>query len=252
VTDPAPANNSATDTDTVFPPNNTAASAKPVLIGSTSSDSIGAAPSDQNWFRFGVRAGRSYCVEVDNGKSDTSERDPVLGVYRADGTTLVGSNDDIADEPGGGHLSRVCYIASASESNLARVTAGSNGSWGGIRVRVVETTLFCPWFGPLGSGGGFESFILIRNTTGSGHIARVTLTSAGGAEIGVQQSGLIPDNGSYNLQVSSDFGLSGASGGAWIAHDGPPGGLIANVTTLNFGSGVSYDTPAVPRLDNRP
>jgi hypothetical protein len=37
-----------------------------------------------------------------------------------------------------------------------------------------------------------------------------------------------------------------------IAHDGPPGALVANVTTLNFTSGVSYDTPAVPRLDNRP
>ena len=31
-----------------------------------------------------------------------------------------------------------------------------------------------------------------------------------------------------------------------IAHDGPPGSMIATVTTLNFGSGVSYDTPMVP------
>jgi len=203
-----------------------------------------------------VSAGRSFCVEVDNGKSDTSDRDPVLAVFRADGTTLIGSNDDIGSEPGEGLLSRVCYIAPASENNLARVTGGPNGSWGGIRVRVVETTLFCPWFGPLFSGSGFETFILIKNTTAAAHSATVTLTGAGGAMVGSPQTGTAPANGSYNLQVSAPsptgFGLSGVSGGLWIAHDGPPGGVIANVTTLNFGSGVSFDTPAAPRLDNRP
>jgi hypothetical protein len=255
VTDPAAGNNSATDTDTVFPPNNTAGTAKPVLIGSTSSDVIGAVPSDQNWFRFGARAGRSFCVEVDNGKSDTSDRDPILDVYRADGTTLIGSNDDIAGEPDAGRLSRFCYIASATEDNLAKVTGGPNGSWGGIRLRVVETTLFCPWLGPLFSGSGFESFILMKNTTGAPHTAKVTLTAGGGTTVGTPQTGTVPANGSYNLQVSAappvGFGLSGVSAGVWIAHDGPPGGVIANVTTLNFGSGVSFDTPASPRQDLR-
>jgi hypothetical protein len=37
-----------------------------------------------------------------------------------------------------------------------------------------------------------------------------------------------------------------------IAHDGPPGALLGQVTTLNFGSGVSYDTPVLPRQDSRP
>jgi hypothetical protein len=195
-------------------------------------------------------------VEVDNGRSDTSVRDTILTVYRANGTTSIGINDDIDGEPGGGLLSRVCYIAPASEDNVARVTAGTNGTPGGFRVRMVETTLFCPWFGPLFSGSGFETFILIKNTTGAAHGATVTLVGAAGVVMGSPQTGVVPADGSYNLQVSAPppigFGLSGVSGGLWIAHDGPPGGVIANVTTLNFGSGVSYDTPAVPRLDNRP
>jgi uncharacterized repeat protein (TIGR01451 family) len=256
VTDPVSTNNSATDTDTIVPTNNVAANAKDLLIGSTSSDSIGSAPDDHNWFRYRVSAGRSYCLEVDNGRPDTSVRDPFLSVYHADATTLVGSDDDIADEPGGGKLSRVCYIATASEDNLADVTPGASGTPGGIRVRVVETTLFCPWLGPLFSGSGFESFILIKNTTGTTHGATVTLTGVGGTTLGTPQSGTVPGNGSYNLQVAAapptGFGLSGVSAGVPIAHDGPPGSMIANVTTLNFGSGVSYDTPMVPRLDFRP
>jgi hypothetical protein len=62
-------------------------------------------------------------------------------------------------------------------------------------------------------------------------------------------------NGSYNLQVSAPpptgFALASAAGGVQIAHDGPPGALIANVTSLSFGSGVSFDTPASPRQDFR-
>ena len=145
VTETAPGNNSATDTDTVFPPNNTPGSAKPVLVGSTSNDVIGAAPSDENWFRFGVQGGRSFCVEVDNGKGDTSIRDTILSVYRADGTTIIGDDDDITGEPGGVLLSRVCYVAPASEDNVARVTAGAGGTPGGIG---------CAWWRPRCSARG--------------------------------------------------------------------------------------------------
>ena len=253
-TDPRSANNSATDSEpllTLGPDNDTAAGAKDLQLGSSSSDTLGAAPNDQNWFRYPVKAGRSYCVDVDNGRTDVSIRDTVLSVYRADATTVVGNNDNIADEPGGARSSRVCYIATVVDVNLARVTAGASGTAGGFRVRVVDTTLFCPWFF---SGNGFEAFVLIKNTTGSAHNATVRLTAAGGATLGTQ-SGTVPANGSYNLQVSAasptGFGLSAASGGVYIAHDGPPGSLIANVTSLSFGSGVSFDTPASPRQDFR-
>jgi hypothetical protein len=34
-----------------------------------------------------------------------------------------------------------------------------------------------------------------------------------------------------------------------ITGDAPLGSITANVTSLSFGSGVSFDTPAVPRPD---
>ena len=84
-------------------------------------------------------------------------------MYQADGTTRIGANDNIADEPGGPLLSRVCYIAAVTEDNLADVTAALvNGTPGGFRVRVVDTTMFVPWFFATAPS---TSFILIKNTT---------------------------------------------------------------------------------------
>jgi hypothetical protein len=233
-------------------PNNTAAQAKDVFLGSTSSDTIGPVPNDHNWFRYSVQAGRSYCVEVDNGKSETSIRDSFLSVYQADGTTVIGANDDIADEPGGSLLSRVCYIASATEDNLADVTAGSGGTPGGFRVRVVDTTVFVPWFF---ADSSFDSFIFIKNTTSAAHNVTVTLFSSAGAPAAAPQSSLLAANGTYNLQVSlpppMGFGVSSAAGGVQIAHDGPPGSLLSSVLSLSFDSGMSFDTPGSPRQDFR-
>ena len=256
LTDPTPGNNTATDTDTL----SAAQPAKDIQIGSTSSGTFGAV-GPLIWYRYRVRAGRSYCVEADNGKTDTSQRDTYLAIYRPDAVTVIGQNDDIdfneptqPEEPAAHFLSRVCYIATASEDNLAAVSLTGVDPPGGYRLRVVDTTLFCPGLGPLFSGSGFESFILIKATTAVTHTATVTLTAASGATLGTQ-TGTVPPNGSYNLQVSAapptGFGLPGVTGGIWIAHDGPPGGVVANVTTINFGSGVSYDTPALPRVDFR-
>ena len=237
-----------------FAQNNTAGAAKNIMFGSTSQDFIGAAPNDQNWFRFQVKAGRSYCVEVDNGETDVSVRDPFVSVFRSNGTTLIGSNEDIGDEPDASLLSRVCYISGFTEDNLANVIDSpiTIGTPGNFRIRVVDTTVFSPWFF---SGSGFEAFILIKNTTDTPRSATVTLYNTAGTVTGTPQTGTVPVNGSFNLQVSATpptgFGLASASGGVQIAHTGPPGALIANVTSLSFGSGVSFDTPASPRQDFR-
>jgi hypothetical protein len=190
-------------------------------------------------------------VEVDNGKGDTSVLDPLLSVYQADGATSIGINDDITDEPGGPLLSRVCYIAAASEDNLADVTAAGPTA-GGFRVRVVDTTVFSPWFF---AGSGFETFILIKNTTGTAHNVTVTLFSPAGTPATAPQSGIAPADGSYNLQLSAPpptgFGVSTAVGGVLIAHDGPPGSLVSSVLSMSFSSGASFEAPASPRQDFR-
>jgi uncharacterized repeat protein (TIGR01451 family) len=247
-------NNSATDSDAIValsPRNDTPTSAKDLAPGSTSSDVLGPAPDDHNWFRFQTRAGRSYCVEVDNGESETSIRDTALSVYRADAVTLIRGNDDVSDEPSAPLLSRVCYRAPATEYNLADVRPGAGGVAGAFRLRIVETTSFAPWFF---SGNGFDAFVLVKNTTSEAHSATITLYGANGAVLGTRTA-VVPANGTDTVMVSAPppqgFGLSSASGGVAIAHDGPPGAVMATITSVNFGSGVSFDTPASPRQDRR-
>jgi hypothetical protein len=247
--------------------NNTAPNAAPVLVGQGWMNvNMDAGTNTQRWYRYGVVAGRSYCVE---GASEDTPTQPLSGandgmtsVFRADGTTLVGTGDEMG-EPGGTGTTvltpgRVCYVAPATEVNFAKLgNFNFLGTVKSYRWRIVETTLFCPWFF---SGGGFDAFVLIRNTTGGAVNATVTLRSIAGAVLGTQ-TGTVPANGSYNLLVSAasptGFGLASASGNVEIAFadstpggpNGSPGTLIANLTSLSFGQGVSFDTPFGPRAD---
>jgi hypothetical protein len=237
--------------------------------------STGAAPNTERWYRYGVVAGRSYCAEgaaeVTPTATGPSSYDGETSVFRADGTTLIGRANDAITEPGnsdtGGvavppNPGRVCYVAPATEVNFIRVgNVGLGATPTAYQWRVVETTQFCPWFF---SGSGFEAFILIRNTTSTDVSATVTLRDTAGTVLGTQ-TGTVPANGSFNLQVSAPppvgFGLASASGNVTIAYgptvggningvsSGAPGALIANVTSLSFGQGVSFDTPAGPRQD---
>jgi len=232
--------------------NSTIGVAKNILVGSISVDALGAAPADNNWFRYSTVAGRSYCVEVDNGELETSVRDTQVDVIASDTTSPIGSNDDVADEPAASLLSRFCYISPGGD-NYANVSDGTvGGAAGTFRIRVIDTTLFCPWFFV---GNGYESFILVKNTTTASHTATVSLLDPSGAALGTPQTGTLVGNGSFNLAVSQNspigFGLASGNGGVTIAHDGPPGAMIANVTSLNFGLGISFDTPASPRQDYR-
>jgi hypothetical protein len=233
----------------------------------------------QRWYKYAVYAGRSYCVEGVSEKTPintgTGGYDGETDVFRADGTTLIGRGDDNNQEPGEGapltagvpfNAGRVCYIAPASEFNFMKVgTFGFGAAVKSFQWRVVETTQFCPWFF---SGGGFEAFILIKNTTNAIIKATVTLRDPSGTVLG-SLTGTAPANGSLNLQVSDPAGLNlpSASGSVEIAYGtdlafggstcpacdaygrGGPGGLIANVTSLSFTQGVSFDTPAAPRQD---
>jgi hypothetical protein len=231
------------------------------------------AANPQRWYRFPVVAGRSYCVEgvtEDTPGVTNTNYDGSTFVFRADGTTNIAAEDDNLVEPGGSQTwnpGRVCYIADEDSNHFARVS-NINGpsATRSYRFRIEDTTLFCPWFF---SGNGFEAFILMRNTTNTAVKATVTVRNTAGAIIGTQ-TGVVPANGSFNLQVSAaspnGFGIAAASGSVEIAYGanlafapglndgwaaGAPGAIVANVTSLSFGGGVSFDAPATPRQDWR-
>jgi hypothetical protein len=117
---------------------------------------------------------------------------------------------------------------------------------------VVDTSLFSPWFA---TGNSFESFILIKNTSGAAYNVTVTLVDGSGVPMAAPLSAVVPANGSYNLQISAPspggFGVSNARGSVLIVHDGPPGALISGVASISFTTGVSFDTPSSPRQEFR-
>jgi len=233
---------------------------------------IGAAPNNQRWYAYQVFLGRSYCVEGIAEETPTLDYDGETTVFRSNGTTVVGQSDDAFTEPDMGTFNpgRVCYISDENSVHFARV--GNLGlSATPVRTyrwRVEDTTLFCPWFF---SGSGFEAFILIRNSAATPVKVTVRLRNTAGVIVGTPQSTTVAANASFNLQVSAPpptgFGLAAASGSVEIAYGSPnafntlpydtnwsagaPGTLTANVTSLSFGQGVSFDTPANPRQDWR-
>ena len=278
VTDPDSSNNSATDVDPLVintPDNDTPFAAKDLQLGGVSTDTLGAPPNAQNWFRYTVRAGRSYCVEVDNGRGEISIRDTVLSLFRADTSTSIGTNDNITDEPGGPLLSRFCYIAPATEDNLANVTAGAANTTGTFRVRVVDTTVFCPWFF---SGSGFEAFILIKNTTGRRERDRPSWPRRAGprsaprrngapqrqlqpAGVGGAPDGIRPLDGEWRGVHRPQRAAGGAGrerhvvelrGGGVVRHPGLAAAGQSLTATPDCGSGISYDPRGGPRLGHRP
>jgi hypothetical protein len=172
------------------------------------------------------------------------------------GQFSIGFSDDAGTEPsdvGDGAAgvehgaSRLCWIASLGE------TKGYLRLWDydaavDRRFRITDTSLWAPWFF---SGSGFEAFILIKNTTNQSRQVAVTLYNTAGTPTGTATA-TIPANGSLNYQVSgAPFSLPLATGTVQISHDAAPGGLVAGVTSLSFGSGVSFDVAASPRQDFR-
>ena len=121
--------------------NDTALLAKNVLIGSVSTDAVGpTAPADQNWFRYQVKAGRSYCAEVDNGEAETSIRD-------TDPDRVPhGRDDDRGDErrhhgrAGGVGVVALLLYRDGGRGQPGQGDGGGANVAGSFRIRIIDTT----------------------------------------------------------------------------------------------------------------
>lgn len=239
--------------------NNSAATAQNVVAGQPAwhFTSNNTTVVDYKWYVFGARSGRSYCVETSayqffengtNGAADTA-----ILVYRADGTTIIVSNDDTIDEPlsgtnyhppsGNYGLSRACFIAQNNEQtfiSLAGFNAGSNN----YTARLVETTLFSNWFF---LGGDYQSYTLLRNTTNQPVSCVIVWRNAEGNAVSAVE-GVLPPNGSI-YKNGRDFSgaLAATSGTVEVFHTGAPDAIVASTTVLSLTTGLSFDAPFMKR-----
>jgi hypothetical protein len=58
----------------------------------------------------------------------------------------------------------------------------------------------------------------------------------------------VAGNGNSALSVGALGTCAGGSGSAQIAFAGTPGGIVANITTIDAVNGTSFDSPFVARM----
>ena len=113
-----------------------------------------------------------------------------------------------------------------------------------INFIVVETTLFSPWWFTSGSNA---AFVEVRNNMSASTTAHLTFYRADGAVCGTS-SVIVAGNGNTALSIGVLGTCAGGSGSAQISFPGTPGGMAANITTIDAVNGTSFDSPFTPRM----
>lgn len=199
--------------------------------------------TSQGWFDMQPRAGRSYCASVTFSQMSVfqtgmTQGDPIVTVFQNDGTTVVATNDDIATEPDAVFQSRACFIwPSVANSGYIRATQLTNFA-NTYDVRIIETTMFCPWFF---ISGDYNAFTLIRNTTDSSVNYTVNWRNSSGAIVGTT-SGSLAGNGNTAINARTFVNATTTpNGSVELVHNGSEDALKASTTTLSATTGLGFD-----------
>jgi hypothetical protein len=251
-----------------FAQNNTSATATNVVMGSEALETGFDAGNQARWYKTSVVTGRSYCAETwASANNPQGDSDTILTVFRNDGTTVIGSDDDYTAEPAGvpfgtglatGGPSRVCFIPVTADGAVIRirVTPFAAASTATFQVRLTDTTLNCPfWFDDTTTN--FDAFLQIRNNSGNSPVtAVITAYNSTGAVQGAPATVTLPanDNAAFALSAAP-FNSPAGSGSISVSFSGAtgagaPGTVSANLTSLSFSAGVGFDVPCTSRQDH--
>jgi hypothetical protein len=113
-------------------------------------------------------------------------------------------------------------------------------------MRIVETTLFSPWFYV---DPDYQSWSLIRNTTDTSVSVTITWRDASGLAwatktFSIGANGTISPEAKANAVPNEALG---GSGSVEIAHNGSENAIVATQTSLSAKYGVSFDAPMTAR-----
>jgi hypothetical protein len=114
-----------------------------------------------------------------------------------------------------------------------------------VNTMVMETSLFSPWWF---TGGTNQAYVELRNNMSSGTTGTLTFYASNGAVCGTSNFSL-NGNGNAAVQINAVGTCAGSvSGSAQLVFQGTPGGMAANITTLDVPNGTSFDSPFTPRM----
>jgi hypothetical protein len=206
----------------------------------------------ERWYTVGLIQGKSYCFETFRGNSEYNvDVDLTVDLIRVSNGSIVVSNDGVSGDPAVGDNSRwtrVCVLAPVTGQYYVRLhkCVCATGRTGNVQFRVSDTTLNSPWWFVSGASG-YDAYIELANTTTIAVSVTVTVRSAAGTTLGTSTAS-IPAGGNMAFAVSGFAGgISAGNGSAQVAHDGPPGAIVGNITTLSAVTGLSFDSPFSPR-----
>ena len=239
--------------------NTTAGSARPLMLGEVERTSFSDAPlTTERWYLVPLVAERSYAVYAWTPGVDPAVQDPDIAAIEffgdALGTPATGVIDtadkEVRVELPGQKQSQASIIPDTGGVHWIRVSTSSTPTAAfDVDIVIVETTLFTP-FWVVDTSANSSSYIEYRNTTDSAITVVLRAYDGTGLEVGVQPplTLVTPANGSSYIDMEATMGAPAGFGSAQIAHTGPPGGVVANLTSLSAQSGLSFDTPFVPRM----
>jgi hypothetical protein len=221
-------------------------------VGSQSAAGFASTGGSQTlYFSYLLSAGRSYHAYgyIGYGPDALSGSCSVSWLDSA-GAGVPGSSANGDEEPidpgsdGDGLVVPLTPANTAIEFNIQLVTFG--GATGGTTcfLRVVETTLFSPWFFRE-AGTGYDGFAEIHNNTRTSFPVTVTAWSPAGSVIG-STTQTLPANGTIFVTAGS-LGAANTFGSMTIAHPAKVGAVSANMTTLSNATGLSFDSPFTTR-----
>jgi len=210
----------------------------------------------ERWYTAEFVQGKSYCVELFRANSEYNiDLDLVVQIINPPSAVVFTfNNHTTGGDPGLGVNScwtRGCFIPTlATQAYYIRMLKSvcCTGRAGNFQFRINDTTLHSPWWF-VDSANGYNAFFEIANVGTAPVNIEVTIRQANGAIVGTKHSRSIPPFGNIALTAATNFGatITAASGSAQIAHDGPPGAIVANTTTLSAAQGLSFDAPFLSR-----
>jgi hypothetical protein len=214
----------------------------------------------ERWYTTQFVQGKSYCIELFRANSEYNvDLDINVQVISPPSTVLFTfDNHPMGGDPGLGDNSRWtrgCFIPTlATQAYWIRMSRSvcCTGRTGNLQFNVSETTLFSPWWF-VNSSSGYNAFFEIANISTVAVNIEVTIRQANGAIVGTKQVRSIPAFGNIALSAATDFGttVTAASGSVQLSHDGPPGAIVANTTSLSALQGLSFDSPFLSRQGYR-
>ena len=211
-----------------------------------------------NDFRAPVTASRSYALDVDvpfNGAGTLSGGgpSPSVTITRVDGTTPLTTPPHVNPGCAAATKLRVTFTPSAADvaGGPLKVHITDAASTGySARVRLVETSMYCPRW----SSNGYNAYVNIQNTSDCTVSGNVLLYDSAGVQV---------DSIPFSLpalqatQILVPGGLSAIAGNAELLHDGPPGALTGGVYMVQSGGGGAnfrwpfFETRAYGSSDGR-